>query len=259
MHSLVEHTPAQIFADACEAQGVTQQTGVEKRRGIVSMAYKFHRATIEWGISRKALDGPLDIDQMPDLGPVRTLGALANVASGYAEGVTSELQITRPSALKNSDGSCPNAEKFWDATVDSINNGKPALAEVYLGTNGKAAAIRKGRGAVPTALLLQPVSIIDGKNKPFTYLPGSLVHLSAADDETRIIRQGSTHKLQVPDAGIVRPWSDVVGMDYVRETPVAYDDNALVKHESYTEVAAFSHDNPWRAVQTLAQHIIEHA
>jgi hypothetical protein len=121
--------------------------------------------------------------------------------------------------------------------------------------NGEPVAMRKGRGATPTALLLQPVHIIDGNNRPFTYLPGSLVHLSASGDETNIVRHSSSRKLQVPKQGLVRPWSDVTGMDYIRQTPLAYNNSDLINAEPYAPQVSI--ERPWQAVQYLARHVIQ--
>jgi len=253
-------TPAEVFIAACEAQNVAQHIDAEGHRGVITLAIRLHMDVVESGILFKALDGPLDINRMPNIGPIRTLGALANVASGYPEGVMSAYEIANPSAFKGYDGRCPNGETHWHNTLASLTSDQPALAEVYVDEANTPVAIRKGRGAVPTALLLQAVKITDGNNTPFVYLPGSLVHLSAVDDDARITRHGSNHKLLVPPEGCVRPWRDVVGMNYLRQTSVAYPSKALAEQESYVSGAATSSiANPWKAVQALAQRIVERA
>lgn len=248
-------SPASVFMDACKAQGVTEFTGARNRQGIVILTTTLHRDTIEWDIPFRALDAPLDINAMPDIGPVRMLGALANVASGYDEGVSSKFEIAVPSAFKGHDGFCPSAERYWDRTLQSLTNNHPPLAEVYVDDNDEAVAIRKGRGAIPTVMLLQSVRIVDN-GKSFTYLPGSLVHLSASGDETRVVRHGASRKLTVPGGSIVRPWSDVTGMNYLRQTPLAYNDATLIKYEA--NAGHISVEQPWQAAQALAYHIIEY-
>ncbi|HSX30509.1 MAG TPA: hypothetical protein VLE99_01185 [Candidatus Saccharimonadales bacterium] len=253
------YSPASVFLSACEAQGVVEATEAKGRQGIIALIATLHRGVVEAGIPLRfnALDGPLDIGAMPNIGPVRMLGALANVASGYDQGVDSDFEITTPSAFKGGDGDCPNAEQHWNSTLESRSNGHPPLAEVYVAENGEAVAIRKGRGAVPTVLLLKAVRIVDGNNVPFTYLPGSLVHLSAVGDETRIVRQGPNHKLEIPGGSVVRPWGDVTGVNYLRQTPLAYDDSTLVASEAYAKHVSV--ERPWQAVQDLAELIIEQA
>lgn len=249
-------SPVDMFLDACKAQEVNVSMDVGKGGGILHVIAFEHQDVLR-GVRYAALDAPLNIDAMPDVGPVRMLAALANVASGYGEGVDGQFEVTTPAALKGHDGDCPNAEKYWNRTLESLQAEIPPLAEVYVDDNGAAVAMRKGRGAVPTALLLQPVRIIDDENDPFTYLPGSLVHLSAVDDEKRIERVSSSRKLQVPQTGIVRPWNDVTGMTYLRETPLAYNDEAFIRSEPYA--ANVSVPNPWETARKLANSIIQAA
>ena len=227
---------------------------VDRGNGIL-YTIAFERRDVLMGVRYAAVDAPLKIDAMPDVGPVRMLAALANVASGYEVEIDSQFEVTRPAAMKGHDGDCPNAEKYWSRTLESLEGENPPLAEVYVDDTGRAVAIRKGRGAAPTALLLQSVRIVDDEYDPFTYMPGGLVHLSAIGDEERIVRVGASRKLQVPLNGIVRPWSDVTGMSYLRETPLAYNDPSLRQFEPYAK--NISVQTPWETAQKLANHIIQ--
>jgi hypothetical protein len=254
--SIEVSSPGSIFLDACKAQEVTMSMDVARGSGIL-YTIAFEHQDILRGVRYPALDAPLNIDAMPDVGPVRMLAALANVASGYSEGVDSQFEVTAPATLKGHHGDCPNAEKHWNRTLESFAGRNPPLAEVYVDDNGTAVAMRKGRGAVPTALLLQSVRIIDDENDPFTYLPGSLVHLSAIGDEERIKRFSSSRKLQVPENGIVRPWSEVTGMTYLRETPLAYNERGQVECEPYAQNVSVQ--RPWETAQAFANLIIQQA
>lgn len=252
-------TPIGAFSAACDQQGISERFGHGGRTGVITLLQRYHRDVLIDENTSPNLSAELDINKIPDIGPLRMLGALANVSSGYEAGIYSDHVIANPAAFKGRDGDCPNAEEYWNNTLESLTKETQPLAEVYVDDDGAPIAVRKGRGGKPTAILLQPVHVIDDEIKPFTYPSGSLMHLSAIGDDKRITQVGPASKLEVPGKGLVRPWSDVTGMSYLRQTAIAYDNRAFIEAEGRSYAERVTVDEPWTALRTLAQQIIQQA
>jgi hypothetical protein len=251
-------TAAALFMAACEAQGVTQCMVRDPAVKMMSRARNAHWSYQTGGRCSWYANKEIDIQALPAVGPVRFLGALTNGLIGSTNFGASDYYIEKPAQPDYLDGSCPDAEKHWNRTLQAATDeGVAPYAEVYVDDSGKPVALRKGRGAAPTAYLLEPVQMGGGKRK-MTYYPGMLVHLRATDDDTRLNRfAAEDHRLKVPPAGAVRPWSDVVGLSPIRLTPLGYDNPSFVAHEEHGELITVP--KPHAAAHMLAQRIIEHS
>ncbi|HYH74920.1 MAG TPA: hypothetical protein VD735_03085 [Candidatus Saccharimonadales bacterium] len=223
------------------------------------------------------LQSPLDVAALPDGGPYRMLGALLNTTFGIPDTSPSAYTCLTPS--RNEFSICDGIEESWFNTLLSQEEipAKPPLVQVFTNSDGLPVAMRKGRGAHATGVLLEPVrgnaaATHDAADvQELVYGPGAIVQISTKHDAALLERklvprpvQNSDkveyelcHKLVLPDGhSLVSPASDITGLHFSRLSPLMYDDPDILAEQHY---GAPYLDKPMSRLRDLAHAVVAHA